>query len=107
MAEITAVTTENYEQEIMKADKPVVIDFWAEWCGPCRMFAPEFEECAEEMSGDVKFVKINVDDNMTLAQKFKVMSIPTIAILKDGTQVSKNTGALSKKELADMIKAIL
>lgn len=107
MANVMAVTAENFEQEVLKADKPVIIDFWAEWCGPCRMFGPEFADCAEELANDAKFVKVNIDDEMSLARKFKVMSIPTVVIVKDGAPVSKNVGALSRKELADMVKAVL
>jgi len=107
MANVMAVTADNFEQEVLKSEKPVVIDFWAEWCGPCRMFGPDFEDCALEMADDAKFVKINVDESMTLAQKFKVMSIPTVAIVKDGAPVAKKVGALSKKELAEMVKAVL
>lgn len=107
MANVMAVTADNFEQEVLKSDKPVVIDFWAEWCGPCRMFGPEFADCAEAMGEDAKFVKINIDDEMSLARKFKVMSIPTIVIVKDGAPVSKNVGALSVKELTDMVKVAL
>ena len=76
-------TKDNFEDEVIRSDRPVVIDFWAEWCGPCRMFAPTFEAVAEEMP-DIKFGKVNVDEQPELAQQFRVMSIPTIILMKDG-----------------------
>jgi len=101
---VTVVTQDTFEAEVMGAGTPVVIDFWATWCGPCRMFAPDYEEVAEELDGQAKFVKIDIDESMELARKFKVMSIPTLVIVKDGKPAAKNVGVLSKKELADWVK---
>ena len=100
---VTVVTQDTFEAEVMGSGIPVVVDFWATWCGPCRMFAPDYEEVAEEMDGQAKFVKIDIDENMDLAKKFKVMSIPTLAIVKDGKLAAKKVGVLSKKELAEWI----
>ena len=103
---IVKLTAENYAQEVEKADKPVVIDFWADWCGPCRMFSLVYESCADELSGIAKFAKLNVDDEPDLARKFKVMSIPTVAIMKEGELVEKKVGALYKEELDALIKEV-
>ncbi|MBQ4288630.1 MAG: thioredoxin [Clostridia bacterium] len=95
-------TKDNFEDEVIRSDRPVVIDFWAEWCGPCRMFAPTFEAVAEEMP-DIKFGKVNVDEQPELAQQFRVMSIPTIILMKEGRIVNKTMGAMSP----DMLKEFL
>ncbi|GIW58854.1 MAG: thioredoxin [Candidatus Dojkabacteria bacterium] len=88
----TTLTDSNFESETNEGY--VVVDFWAEWCGPCLAFAPVFEKVAEEMGEKVKFAKLNVDDNPSIAQKFGVMSIPTIILLKDGKEVSRQMGAM-------------
>ena len=101
MAEIT-VTKENFELEVLKADKPVLIDFWAPWCGPCKMVKPIVEEIAGERS-DIKVGLVNVDEQMELAKQFRVMSIPTLMIFKDGQLARKTMGAMSKEELLEFI----
>ena len=94
MAVIT-ITTENFEQEVLHSDKPVLLDFWATWCGPCRMLSPIVDEVAEERT-DVKVGKVNVDEQPDLAAQFGVMSIPTLLVFRDGKLVNQTVGARPK-----------
>ena len=98
------ITKENFEQEVMNSDKPVLLDFWASWCGPCRMVEPTVEEIAEEAVHIAKVGKVNVDEEPELAQTFKVMSIPTLVVLKDGKVVQSAVGVKSKQAILDMIQ---
>ncbi len=100
------ITAENFESEVTNSDKPVVLDFWASWCGPCRMFAPIFEKVGEEMADTVKFAKVNVDEQEELARRFRVMSIPMLVVLKEGQPVKKTIGALGEEELRDFLREI-
>ena len=97
------ITNENYAQEVLNSDKPVLLDFWAPWCAPCRMAPPIVEEIAGERS-DIKVGKVNVDEEMALARQFKVMSIPTLVVMRNGQVVKKTTGALPKEEILDLLK---
>lgn len=101
MAEIT-LTGENFEKEVLKSDKPVLVDFWATWCGPCMMIAPILEEVAEE-NDHIKVGKINVDEQAELARQFGIVSIPTLILFKDGKEVKKEIGLLSKAEIERLI----
>ncbi|MGQ0791525.1 MAG: thioredoxin [Nitrosopumilaceae archaeon] len=101
MKEITS--SKEFEQEVLSSTKPVFVDFWAEWCGPCRMVGPVVEELSLEYNGSVNFVKVNVDQNSELAQKYNVFSIPTLAIFKDGKVVLQKVGAASKESFRVMI----
>ena len=103
MAEIK-LTKQNFENEVIKSDKPVLVDFWATWCGPCQMIAPVIAEVAEEADGRFKVGKVNVDEESELAAQFRVMSIPTLMVFKDGKLVNTVVGARSKAELLDMMK---
>jgi thioredoxin 1 len=99
------VTEENFEAEVSKSDLPVLADFWASWCGPCRMIAPIVEEISEELKGKLKVVKINVDEAQELAGSYHVMSIPTLIIFKGGEPVAQVVGAMSKDQLLSKINA--
>ena len=96
---VLKITSENYEQEVLNADKPVIVDFYADWCGPCRMMSPIINEIAEEKADTVKVGKVNVDENQDLAMEYGVMSIPTIVILKNGKVEKTFVGVRDKNEI--------
>lgn len=100
---IIDLTKENFQAEITKSDKPVLVDFWAVWCGPCQMMAPILHELETEMP-DVQIGKVNVDEQMDLARQFCVVSIPTLIIFKNGQEVQRMVGVTSKEELKDALK---
>lgn len=97
------ITKDNFENEVINSKIPVILDFWAPWCGPCRMIAGSIEELSQELSGKAKVGKINVDEEMELASKFKVISIPTIVAISEGKVIAKSVGAKSKDEIKKMI----
>ena len=100
---VTVITKENFETEVLQADKPVLIDFWASWCNPCRMLSPLVDEIAEE-TPSIKVGKVNVDEQPELAQKFDVMSIPMLVVFKDGKAVNNSVGVQPKGNILDMLK---
>jgi thioredoxin 1 len=100
-------TDSNFEQEVIKSDIPVLVDFWAPWCGPCRMVAPVVEEIANQYQGKIKVVKLNTDDNQNVAIRYGIRSIPTLGIFKNGGIVDAVIGAVPKKHLEDKLKPYL
>ena len=103
MAEIV-ITEQNFEQEVLKAEKPVLVDFWASWCGPCRMLAPTIELIAEEMEGVAKVGKVNVDEQPGLAARFGISSIPTLIVFEDGKVKNTSVGVVPKSMILDMLR---
>ena len=97
------VSDANFETEVLQSKEPVVVDFWAEWCGPCRMIAPALEEISGSLGDKVKIVKLNVDENPGTAQKYGIMSIPTLMLFKDGQLASRQVGAAPKQKLEQWI----
>ncbi len=101
------VTDANFETEVVKSDKPVLVDFWAPWCGPCRMVAPLVEELAEEYDGKVKFVKLNTDDNVNIATRYGIRSIPTLLMFKGGEPIDQIIGFRPKGDLKKTVDKAL
>ena len=96
------ITKQNFKQEVLEHEGTVLLDFWAPWCGPCRMLSPIVDEVAEERT-DIKVGKVNVDDNMELASQFQVINIPTLVVVKNGQVVQKSVGAISKSKILDLL----
>ena len=101
---VIALTKDTFNHEVLETDKTVLIDFWADWCGPCKMLSPIVDEIAEEIDDSVKVCKINVDDERELATEFQIRSIPTLAVIKDGKVVNLSVGVKSKPEILNMLK---
>lgn len=101
------INEDNFEELVMKSDKPVVVDFWAEWCGPCRMLTPIIEEMSSEYDGKAVIGKVNVDENQSISMKFGVRNIPTVLFIKNGEVVDKSVGAVPKSQLVDKLEAQL
>lgn len=100
---VKEITESQFEAEVLQADLPVLVDFWAPWCGPCKMLGPVLEEVAAANDSRLKVVKVNVDENPTLAQKYEVMSIPTMFLIKGGQVIESFMGALNKKALTEKV----
>ena len=96
------INQNNFQEEVLNSDKPVLLDFWAPWCGPCRMISPEVEQIAAERS-DIRVAKVNVDENPDLASKFRVYSIPTLAVMREGRVVSQTSGFCYKEDILSML----
>ena len=103
MAEIV-ITKNNFEQEVLQSDKPVLLDFWAVWCGPCQMLAPVIAQIAEEQEGVIKVGKVNVDEEQELAMQFGIASIPTLIVFKDGKPVNQGIGFMDKARVEALLK---
>ena len=106
-ANITDVTDNNFQAEVIESDKPVLVDFWAPWCGPCRVIAPSLEEIADEQADSLRIVKLNVDENQQTAARYGVMSIPTLLVFKNGNVAHTIVGALPKKRLVQELEPAL
>ena len=104
---ISTYTDATFDEQIGSSAVPVVVDFWAEWCGPCKMVAPILEEIAEEQAGSLAIAKLNVDDNPDVARRFGVMSIPTMIVFKDGQEAARIVGAKGKSQLLDDFKPVI
>lgn len=100
-------TSSNFDSEVLNADIPVLVDFYADWCGPCKMMAPIVESLAESYDGKIKIGKCNIDEEMDIAQRYRVMSIPTFILFKGGQAVETSVGAMSREELENKLKKVL
>ncbi len=107
MGKEVVLTDDNFEEEVIKAETPVLVDFWAEWCGPCRMIGPVIEEIAEEFAGKIKVGKLNVDQNQGTAAKYRISSIPTLLFFKGGKLVEQMVGVQPKSKLVEVINKVL
>ena len=103
MSTVTPLSQSEFEEKVLKSDKPVLVDFWAEWCGPCKMIGPALEEISNEMEGDVRITKLNIDENPSTPQKYGVRGIPTLLLFRNGEVVAEKVGALPKNQLSEWI----
>ena len=101
------VTDASFDSDVLQSDEPVVVDFWAEWCGPCKMIGPSLEEISEEMGGKVKVAKLNVDENQQTAMKYRIQSIPMLIMFKNGEPVASKLGAAPKGQLVEWINSAI
>jgi len=107
MSNAKKVTDQNFNEEVIESSRPVLVDFWAEWCGPCKMIAPSLEELADDYKDSIDVAKLNVDENPNIASDFSIRSIPTLLIFKDGSPVSQIVGAVPKNTIKSKIDEIL
>lgn len=105
--QISAISDASFEQDVLQSDVPVLVDYWAEWCGPCKMIAPVLEEIAGDYAGRMKIAKLNVDENPDTPPKFGIRGIPTLMLFKDGEVAATKVGALSKSQLTEFLDASL
>ena len=107
MSKVAEVTDSNFDSEVLEASTPVLVDFWAPWCGPCKNIAPKVEELAEEYDGKIKVVKVNVDENKEAAMKYGVRGIPNLILFKDGENVEQIVGDVAKQELVNAVDKVI
>ncbi|WP_330924993.1 thioredoxin TrxA [Candidatus Sororendozoicomonas aggregata] len=107
MSEIITVTDSSFKEEVLKAESPVLVDYWAEWCGPCKMIAPVLDEIAQDYEGKLKICKLNIDENTETAPKYGVRGIPTLMLFKNGSVEATKVGALSKSQLTAFLDSNL
>ena len=100
---VTELNKDNFEKEVMEANVPVLIDFWASWCGPCRMMSPVIDKISEEMGGKLKVCKVNVDENHELAEKYEIMTIPAFIVIKNGAESGRTIGVQPKEDILKLI----
>ena len=103
----TSVTDDSFDQDVLAASEPVLVDFWAEWCGPCKMISPALEEIAKELGGRLTVAKLNIDENPLTPQNYGVRGIPTLMLFKDGQVAATKVGALPKGQLADWVESVI
>ena len=101
------VSDDSFDTDVLKSEGPVLVDFWAEWCGPCKMIAPALEEIASDLDGKITIAKVNIDENPVTPQKYGVRGIPTLILFKDGQVAATKVGALPKNQLADWVNSVL
>ena len=106
-ANIVAVTDDSFEEDVLKSETPVLVDYWAEWCGPCKMIAPLIDEISQDYADKIRIAKLNVDENPVTPQQHNIRGIPTLMIFKDGSVAATKVGAVSKSQLTDFIDSNL
>lgn len=101
---VIKITQDNFQSEVLESKVPVIVDFWAEWCGPCRMLGPFVEAAAEELGDTAKVGKVNIDEETALSDQFRIMSVPTLMVFKDGKAVNQSIGVIPKEEIIGLVK---